>query len=185
MPKVTARMPDRKVILYIAASLDGFIAGPNDNLSFLSGVEKEGEDYGYSEFIKDVDVVIMGRRTYDWVMKHVSEFPHAGKETYVITRAQRAAIGKINFYTGNLKELILKLKKQTGKHIFVDGGAEIVNELLKDRLIDEFYISIIPILLGKGVRLFNSNRPEELLKCVSSLQYEKGLVQLHYKRADG
>ena len=62
---------ERKVILYIACSLDGYIAQPNDDLSFLSIVEKEGEDYGYADFIKKVDTVVLGRKTYDWIMKHV------------------------------------------------------------------------------------------------------------------
>jgi len=173
---------NRKVILYIATSLDGYIAKPNDDLSFLSIVEKAGEDYGYSEFIKSVDTVILGRKTYDWVMTQVAEFPHADKKTYVITRSQRQAIGKTQFYSGNLKNLILKLKEEPGKDIFIDGGAEIVNELLKENLIDEFIISLIPILVGNGVRLFKDDRPEQQLNLISTKQFEKGLTQLHYKR---
>ena len=62
-------MPDRKVMVYIAASVDGYIAGVNDDMGFLSVASKEGEDYGYADFIDTVDTVIMGRRTYDWVFK--------------------------------------------------------------------------------------------------------------------
>ncbi len=171
-------------MLYIAASLDGYIAKPNDDLSFLSIVQKEGEDYGYAEFVNTVDTVILGRKTYDWVMTQVSEFPHKDKETYVITRTTRPDINKTHFYSGSLKELILNLKKKPGKNIFIDGGAEIVNELLRDHLIDEFIISIIPVVLGNGVRLFNHNRPEENLELLSSKQFETGLIQLHYKRAE-
>jgi len=87
----------RKTILYIACSLDGFIAGPNDNLDFLNAVHTEGEDYGYGEFIKTIDTVIMGRRTYDWVMDKVTEFPHADKKTYIITRQDRPSRGNITF----------------------------------------------------------------------------------------
>jgi len=172
---------NRKVILYIATSLDGYIAKPNDDLSFLSIVEQAGEDYGYAEFIKSVDTVILGRKTYDWVMTQVSEFPHADKITYVITRNLRPAIGKTQFYSGNLKQLILKIKAEPGKDIFIDGGSEIVNELLKENLIDEFVISIIPILVGNGTRLFKDNRPEQQLQLISTKQFEKGLTQLHYQ----
>lgn len=70
---------NRKVILYIATSLDGYIAKPNDDLSFLSLVQKEGEDYGYANFEKTIDTVILGRKTYDWVTKAVRHFPHADK----------------------------------------------------------------------------------------------------------
>lgn len=81
-------------------SLDGYIAKHNDDLSFLSIVQEDGEDYGYSDFIKSVDTVILGRKTYDWVMKQVSKFPHSDKETYVITRTSKPDIGKTRFYDG-------------------------------------------------------------------------------------
>ncbi|MGE5106873.1 MAG: dihydrofolate reductase family protein, partial [Sphingobacteriales bacterium] len=162
---------DRKVILYIATSLDGYIAKPNDDLSFLSIVQKDGEDYGYADFINSVDTVILGRKTYDWVMTQVPEFPHADKNSYIITRTARPVIGKTQFYTGNLKDLILKLKSEKGKNIFIDGGAEIVNELLKENLIDEFIISVIPILVGNGTRLFKDGRPEQTLKLLSTKQF--------------
>ncbi len=87
-------------------------------------------------------------------MKQVPEFPHADKNTYVVTRTKRPDQGKTVFYTGNLKELVAALRQQPGKNIFCDGGAEIVNTLLKDDLIDEFFISVVPVLLGDGTRLF-------------------------------
>lgn len=171
---------ERKVILYIAASLDLHITKPNDDLSFLSLVEKDGEDYGYNQFIHSVDTVIIGRKTYDWVMKHVPEFVHKDKDCFVITRTTKPSEGKIQFYTGDLKELVLNLKQKVGKNIFVDGGAEIVNELMKHHLIDEIILSIIPVILGEGVKLFKDGIPEEKLILESSRSFEKGLVQLHY-----
>lgn len=176
--------PERKVILYIASSLDGYIAKANDDLSFLSRVQQEGQDYGYAEFIDNVDTVILGRRTYDWVMKQVKDFPHAPLDSYIITRTPRQDIDKIKFYTGNLKKLILRLKKQRGKNIFIDGGAEIVNELLKEKLIDQIYLSIVPILLGDGVRLFKDGLPEQNLRLINSKQFETGLIQLQYDLED-
>lgn len=175
---------DRKVILYIATSLDGYIAKPNDDLSFLSIVQQDGEDYGYADFVESVDTVILGRKTYDWVMTQVPEFPHVDKNSFIITRTARPSIGKTNFYTGKLKDLISRLKTEQGKNIFIDGGAEIVNELLKENLIDEFIISIIPILVGDGIKLFKDGRPELKLELLSTKQFDKGLTQLHYKRAD-
>lgn len=173
---------ERNLILYIACSLDGFIAKQNDDLSFLSMVEEPGEDYGYHDFIDSIDCVLIGRKTYEWVMNQVSVFPHSNKETYVITRKPRPSIGNIQFYTGSLKDLVLKLKAREGKHIFVDGGAELVNALLKENLIDEYIISIIPVLLGNGLSLFKSDSFEIPMKLISTKQFNKGLVQLHYKR---
>jgi dihydrofolate reductase len=165
-------------------SLDGYIAKPNDDLSFLSIVQKEGEDYGYTDFVSTVDTVILGRKTYDWVMKEVGEFPHADKNAYIITRTSRPTIGKTTFYSGDLTELVRKLKGEKGKNVFCDGGAEIVNELLKNDLLDEIIISVIPILVGNGTRLFKDNRPEQKLKLVNVKTFDTGLTQLHYKRAD-
>lgn len=175
-------MNERKVILYIACSLDGYIAKPNDDLSFLAMVEQEGEDYGYHAFVESVDTVILGRRTYDWVMAQVPEFPHADKETYVISRSGKATIGKTQFYSGDLQELLTKLKQKEGKNIFVDGGAQVVSLLLKDKLIDEFIISIIPVLLGEGTRLFQENYPEQQLEFISNKAFPSGLLQMHYRR---
>lgn len=175
---------NRKVILYIAMSLDGYIAKPNNDLSFLNLVQKEGEDYGYAAFINTVDTVILGRKTYDWIMTQVPIFPHANNETYIITRTPKTSIGNINYYTGNLNELVINLKSKIGKNIFVDGGAEIVNEFLKENLIDEFIISIIPILLGNGTQLFKNKYADLNLKLVSTKQFEKGLVQLHYQKTN-
>ncbi len=176
-------MSQRKLILYIACSLDGYIAKPNDDLSFLDSMQIEGADYGYNDFIENVDTVILGRRTYDWVMERVPEFPHADKKAYVITRASRPDIGDTTFYSGDLSSLVKKIKSESGKNIFCDGGAEVVNELLKASLIDEFIISVVPILVGNGTRLFKDGRPEQLLELISSKTFETGLTQLYYKVA--
>ena len=174
----------RQVVLYIAMSLDGYIAKPNDDLGFLSIVEKEGEDYGYTDFVSTIDTVILGRKTYDWVMNQVGEFPHADKTAYIITRAARPAIGKTVFYTGGLTGLVRKLKAEDGQNIYCDGGAEVVNELLKNGLLDELIISVIPILVGNGTRLFKDGRPEQKLKLVGAKTFETGLTQLLYRRGD-
>ncbi len=172
----------RKLILYISCSLDGFIAKPGDDLSFLSMVQKEGEDYGYSGFVKTVDTVIVGRRTYDWVVGQGYNFPHSDKESYILTRKEIPAQGNLRFYNGDIKTLVNNLKRKRGKNIFCDGDAKVVNELLKHNLIDEIILSIVPILLGSGIRLFKEQQIEKKLTFISSKAYETGLVQLHYKR---
>jgi len=171
----------RKLILYISCSLDGFIAKPDDDLGFLEIVQQEGEDYGYYEFVDSVDTVIVGRKTYDWVVGQGYDFPHADKEAYIITRQDRPKDGNLTFYNGDLKYLVTTLKAKAGKHIFCDGGAEIVNQLLQDKLFDELIISVIPILVGDGTRLFKKGIPEQQLELVSAKSYDSGLVQLHYR----
>ena len=174
----------RTLTLYIATSLDGYIAKPNDDLSFLKLVEKEGEDYGYAEFTATIDTIILGRKTYDWVLKEIgsSHYDNGDRNIYVITRTPRPIVGKTKFYTGDLVELVQQLKNESGKNIYCDGGSEIVNELLKNDLIDEFIISVIPILVGDGTRLFKDGRPEQQLELISTKTFDTGLTQLHYQR---
>ncbi|REE05532.1 dihydrofolate reductase family protein [Marinoscillum furvescens] len=174
----------RKLSLFIATSLDGYIAKPNDDLEFLKLVEKEGEDYGYMEFISTVDTIIIGRKTYDYVVKAIgSEHYDNGKhDVYVITRTPRPSSGRTTFYTGHPADLVRDLKTRDGQNIYCDGGAEVVNELVKQDLVDEMTISIIPILLGEGVRLFQDHRPEQQLELIKTKSFDTGLVQLHYKR---
>ena len=172
----------RKISLFIAMSLDGYIAKPNDDLSFLKLVEKEGEDYGYSEFTFKIDTIIIGRRTYDYVIKEIgaSHYDNGQRDVYVITRTEKPQLGRTIFYTENITELVKRLKAEPGKNIYCDGGAEIINELLKHDLIDEFIISIIPVLLGNGTRLFKNDRPEQTLELIGTKTFDTGLTQLHY-----
>lgn len=174
----------RKISLFIAMSLDGYIAKPNDDLSFLKLVEKEGEDYGYAEFTSKIDTIIIGRKTYDYVVNEIgaSHYDNGQRDIYVITRTERPQVGKTTFYTGNITELVKQLKSENGKNIYCDGGAEVINELLKHNLIDEFIISVIPVILGNGTRLFKDGRPEQALEFITAKTFETGLAQLHYKR---
>ena len=161
-------------------SLDGYIAGKNDELDFLKQVEIFGEDYSYAQFIETIDTVIMGRKTYEIVLSFGIDFPHTDKKSYILSRTSREKDANITFYNGNVNTLINDLKKTDGKNIFIDGGAEVVHSLLKNQLIDELIISIIPVLLGDGVRLFKGEEPEQKLELISTKAFEKGLVQLHY-----
>lgn len=172
---------DRRIIVYIAASLDGYIAGPNGELDFLSAVERPGEDYGYAAFTTTIDTVIMGRKTYDVVCGFGIPFPHADKQCFILTRQERPQEGNIIFYTGDVPELIRTLRTTPGKDVFVDGGAEVVNLLLRERCVDGLILSVIPVLLGNGILLFSGGRPTVPAELVTSQAFPSGLVQLHYR----
>ncbi len=175
---------NRKVIVFIAMSIDGFIAAENDNLDFLSIVEQEGEDYGYNEFHNSIDTVIMGRKTYDKIVSFDVPFPHSNKECYILTNNKELQSPSVQYYSNNVEALIAQLKSKAGKNIFVDGGAQIVQLLLQKELIDEFIISIIPTTIGSGTRLFNSNSNQQLFTLVQTKSFTKGLVQLHYTKSN-
>ncbi|MBS3991788.1 MAG: dihydrofolate reductase [Erysipelothrix sp.] len=172
----------RKVALYIAQSLDGYIARENNDISWLSVVERDNEDYGYDDFVKTVDTVFMGRKTYDKVLSFGIEFPHKGRRCYVLSKKLTGADENVQFFNGNIVDLVTKIKNEEGKDIFIDGGSEVVREFRQHDLIDEYVISIIPILLGKGIRLFSETDSENNLKLVDSKTFDSGLVQLKYER---
>jgi dihydrofolate reductase len=171
----------RKLIVYIACSLDGFIAGPGDDLSFLKMVEKTGEDYGYKAFMDGIDTVIMGRRTYDWVMKEVSEYLDKSRNIFILSSVEKPPVNNVQFYNGEPAELLGSLRSKEGKDIFIDGGAMAIDYFRERGLIDEWIISIIPVLLGGGVRLFKEGHPQQQLTFISAKHFETGLVQLHYR----
>lgn len=172
----------RKVILYISMSLDGYIADANGGLDFLALVAKEGEDYGYFDFVKTVDTIIIGRKTIDSVRAMGFDYPHTDKAVYIISRSEKTDASPFQYYSGDLKDLVGKLKSESGKNIYCDGGAEIVRLLQNDDLIDEYIISIIPTLLGDGTRLFKDGRPTQILELAENKAFDTGLVQLRYSR---
>jgi len=165
-------------------SIDGFIAKNDDNLDFLKIVEREGEDYGYHKFVADIDTIIIGRKTYDYVKQTIglAHYQQSESQVIVLSRTARSNDGNIQFYNGDLPELINGLKNKVGKNIYCDGGAEVIHELLKHDFIDEMTISIIPILLGDGIRLFKNAIPEKSFTLISSQAYPSGLVQLYYRK---
>lgn len=169
----------RKLILYIATSLDGYIAKEDGNLDFLSVVETPGEDYGYADFLQGIDTVIWGRKTFDKVLSFGIGVPHKDKKVYVISK-ERTGNHEHAVYHNDVAGLVQTLKVEKGKNIYCDGGADIVFELLQHRLFDRLIISVIPHLLGGGVRLFKDGVPEQALQLKRSIAYPSGLVQLWY-----
>lgn len=173
----------RKVIVYIAASIDGYIAREDGNIDWLSVVEMPDEDYGYKAFTETIDTVIMGRKTYEKVLSFGIPYPHADKKSYIITRTlTQSPQPEIIFYDGNVADLISQLKSESGKNIFIDGGAQLVHSLLREQLVDELIVSTIPVLLGGGIRLFQGGFPEQKFHTINAQSFSSGLVQVHYSR---
>ncbi len=172
----------KNIILYIAASLDGFIARKDGSVDWLSPYEKVEEDYGYNDFYEKIGTVIMGNNTYKQVLSF-GEFPYRGKDCYVFTRNKdKRKDENVTFVSKNAKDFISQLNLKDNKNIWLIGGASIVDEFLKSDLIDEFIITIIPILLGDGIPLFKGKSNEKKLKLIDVKTFDPGLVQLHYKR---
>lgn len=174
----------RKVILFIAMSLDGYIADKNGSVEWLDGQSKSEENIDtYSMFIKDVDTVIMGWNTYYQIITELSptEWVYADLTSYVITHREMVSTKEIIFTSKGVCDIVSKLKQEQGKNIWICGGADIVQQLIKEDLIDEFHISIIPTILGAGIRLFATDSKEIKLKLVHTQTYN-GITELIYRR---
>ena len=174
----------RKVILFIAASLDGYIADNNGKVDWIAGQSSSEENIDtYSIFIKDVDTVVMGWNTYYQIITELSpsEWVYADLKSYVITHRQEPSTDRIIFTQENPCDVVNTLKKRPGKNIWICGGANIARQLMRSDLIDVYHIAIIPTILGSGARLFEEIEREIKLKLIGTQIYN-GITELVYER---
>ena len=164
----------KKIILYVATSVDGFIARKNGSVDWLNPYNNLGEDFGYKEFLDSVETVILGNTTY-------REFkaPYENKKCYVFSRKNTGKENNITYVNTDVKEFTDGLSEN--ENIWLVGGADIAKEFLKNNLIDKFIITIIPIVLGEGIPLFAKGCEEHKLKLLNIKSYDSGVVQLHYQ----
>ena len=146
----------RKVILYIAASADGKIAKINGNIDWLNeNLAISKTDYGFKKFYKSIDTTIIGNNTYKKILKFGIEFPYKDKDNFVITSNNNFKSDKnITFIFRNITKAIKDIKQKDGKNIWLVGGGKVNSYLIKNKLIDEIKLFTIPIVLGKGIPLF-------------------------------
>jgi len=173
----------RNIILYIAMSLDGYIADRLGGVSWLGGDNSDPENIGsYSTFIETIDTVILGYKTYHQIVTELSpdEWVYTGLKSYVLTHNKNNSTEEVIFTDKNLADLIVKLKSENGKDVWICGGATIVNQLINLDLIDRYHISVIPTILGEGIRLFDVHQKELKLKLISTQSYN-GIVDLVYE----
>ena len=135
------------------------------------------------EAARDIDTVVMGWETYYQVITELSpdEWVYEDLMTYVITHREETSSEKIRFVHESPPELMKKLKELDGKDIWICGGASIARQLMQDGMIDRFYISVIPVLLGAGVRLFGELPEEQELRLMETKSYN-GIVELRYEK---
>ncbi len=174
----------RKITLFIAMSLDGYIADPDGNVDWLGGQNSgENDMESYEEFIRDVDTVIMGATTYRQLATDLSpdEWMYPDLTSYVGTPAPQQSTDKIRFTEEDPCQLVNRLKIEEGKQIWICGGAVLVNQLMQADLIDQYFINVIPTILGDGIRLFDRMDREIKLRLVKTKSYN-GITDLVYER---
>lgn len=171
-----------KVILYIATSLDGFIARSDGDISWLDKYQGGKEDYGYGDFYKNVGVSIMGANTYEKALT-LDGGVDKKMPTYVITHRKMPIVADANItlYSGNLSKLVSKIQKKTKKNIWLVGGGQLAQSFLRAGLVDRIILSTIPIILGEGISLFGNVRKEIQLALTNTKSYKSGIVQTHFR----
>lgn len=158
-----------KVKLFIAMSLDGYIASEDGSVDWLSAIENSEEDTSYDDFYKSIDSLIMGSTTYEQVVHDLSDiWPYPGIDSYILTSKDYRSYDSIHFVNQDTVEFIRSLKEERTKDIWIVGGPKIVNPLIEAGMIDEYIIAIIPVLLGKGIRLFTPQATQTNLKLVET-----------------
>lgn len=172
----------RKLILYIATSIDGMIAGEKDDLSWLDNYPNPRQtDYGYNQFYESVDTLLMGGNTFRAVANLSDSWPYPDKHTYLITRTEKnLTIPNISILGENWINEIKNIKAQNGGAIWLVGGSLLVKELLKHDLIDKMIISQFPILLGKGTRLFYTGFNYSSWEMSKGRFFTNGVIQAEY-----
>ncbi len=170
----------RRVQYFVACSLDGFIATEKDDFSWLF----TDADYGYEEFYESIDTTLTGRKTFD-IIKGFEEFPYSGKKNYVFSRNQHSEPHpEIKYIHEDIIPFVQELKNSQGKNIWLIGGGEIAAILENAGLIDDYIISIHPIILGKGKPLFAKADQLRHLKLNECISYPSGLVQVRYSKVN-
>lgn len=176
-----------KIKLYIATSIDGFIARKNNSLDWLDTMENPNNiDHDYGEFLSGIDTVVMGRNTYEEIMSFGVDWPYAECDTYIFTSSTELKIQtpRTTVLHNLNANAIDQLKEKCKKDIWIVGGGSLISGFINLEAIDEMTITIIPILLGEGIQLFPNQPKETKFELLSAQPFETGAVNLIYKQMD-
>jgi dihydrofolate reductase len=181
--------------VYIAASVDGFIARKNGKLDWLNdaasgeknkqdtAIKSNAEDYGYQKFITSVDCIVMGRNSFEKAASF-SEWPYPFKKVFVLSKTLKTVPAefedKVTLTSQSVEELAIELQNCGYKHVYVDGG-KTIQSFIRTEFIDQIILTQIPLLLGNGIPLFADVVKDVKLKLVSSKSYSNGFVQSRYQ----
>lgn len=169
-----------KVVLYIAMSLDGYIARKDGSVDWLFDVEGDGGDNGYAAFYQTIGTVVMGRTTYEDVLKLSEDFPYADRPTYVLSRSEQPPAPHVQFTTEPVESLIPRLQQASDADLWIVGGGQLVQAVMEKRLLHEMEVAIIPKILGEGIPLFPEGTVPSNLKMMGT-QTLGQIVSIRYQ----
>jgi dihydrofolate reductase len=174
------------VQLYIGASIDGFIADADGGVAWLERFLVEDEDYGYSDFMSRVGAIVMGARTYEDDLAR-GAWPYGATPTWVFTRRDlpRPPGGTVHLTSAPIPDVLRWIRDTTDENVFLVGGADLAGQFLAEDAIDELILTMAPVLLGEGKRLFEAGARSTEAKLRDATSYPTGLTQLHYELKSG
>ncbi len=176
----------RKVIVHIGTSADGYIARPDGDLEWLTSRPAPAGFYGMNAFMRSIDTMLLGRKTYEASLRMGAKFDSKGRYIIFSRQAPPAdAPSAVEFVSGALGPFVRRLREQPGKDIWLMGGGELIASCLDERVIDEFVISMAPVFIGDGVPLIARGHRHVPLELHSIERFDDGLVQLHYRVQSG
>jgi dihydrofolate reductase len=168
------------VSLYIAGTLDGYIARANGAIDWLANIDENDTDYGYADFYNSIDALLMGSATFEMIQSF-GAWPYGDKPTFVFTRRSLSTdLGNVYFVSGDPYQVIVSPECSSFQRLWLVGGSALIGSCMKKGIVNEYILTILPVLLGHGLCLFPSPAPEQWLNLVSCMQYERGVIQLHY-----
>ena len=172
----------RKIISYIAVSLNGKIAQKDGSVDWLESIPNpDKSDYGYGDFYASIDTTIQGYSTYNEVMGWGIDFPYADKKNYVFTRKKNLSNTQdVDFISDDHIGFIKQLKSQPGSGIWLVGGGQLNTLFLNNKMLDEIILFVMPIVLSDGIDLFGAIPKETGLELLESKTYNNGVVELRY-----
>lgn len=171
-----------EIIYYVAMSLDGCIATSDGRIGWLAPFESAGEDYGYAKFYDSIDAVIVGRNTYNQSLTF-SEWPYPDKPVWVFsTRPLPAERADVTVTSKSPSEVAMELKALGLRRAWLVGGAKLAASFRAAGLVTELIVSVIPVVLGAGIPLFDGPGPAENLKLVDTKTFANGIAQLRYAK---
>lgn len=167
-------------ILYVATSIDGYIARLDGRIDWLSLPEAEGQDNGYAEFYDSIDALVMGSTTYEQVLGF-GDWAYPNKMSYVLTSQNLSTTRSDVCFTSSIDEVVETAENEGYRRVWLVGGGKVASSFIQKGLVDEYIIVMIPMLLGAGISLYQSV-PELKLDLVNLKSYSSGAAELHYKR---
>jgi len=176
-------MSDRKIIVYIATSADGYIARTDGSVDWLDRPRTAG-DYGMKNFVKSIDTILFGRKTYDQSLKFDKKSVERNlskTKNYVFTRKPPKSKLNVVFVNEPVKDFASRLRATPGKNIWMMGGGGIIASFLDAGELDEFIIHVVPTFIGEGIPLIAPGHRNIELSLLSTEGYKDGVVRLHYR----